>query len=364
MKIGFLINDLSSGGAEHATCSLANYFADSGIDTTIVTVNNCTPFYKVNDNVKLKSLISDDIEKKAGIKRALSSLKKAFSMRKQIKDFDFDIVIGMSNVMTYYLVFSTVFTKTKCIGTERSNPYRHMNTPIHTLLRKTSAKLADGYIFQTEEQKSFFPEPFKNDSVIIPNAVFNEFAYDTVPVSKRTKIITTMGRLHIDKAHDILIRAFNKIHPSFPDYKLLIFGEGEEEDNLTNLIKELNAGEFIELKKSRDDAIKTVAESSAFVLTSRYEGMSNALLEAMFCGVPCVAVDNSQGTRDMIENYKNGIIVNIDDIEGIAKAISDILENPDFSEKLSENAFDSTRKYSMESIGSLWIDYFNKILKN
>lgn len=362
MKVAFMINDLSSGGAEHATCSIAGYLADNNIDTTIVTVNNCEPFYKINDKVRVVSLESKDIEKSIGIKRMFSTLFKSFDMRKQIKNMGFDIIVGMSNIMAYYLIFCTAFTKTKCIGTERSDPRHHMNTPIHRVLRKLAGKFSDGYIFLAKEHQSYFPTPKCGFSAVIPNAVYNEYAYDIKFPEKRDKTITAMGRLHDVKAYDVMIKAFDKFHIKNDDYTLEIFGEGEEENNLKALIKSLEAEEYIKIIEPVEDAIIRVANSSVFLLTSKYEGMSNSLLESLFCAVPCISTNNSPTTRDLITNNENGIIVDIGDIDQIADSLDKIVNDNEFSETLSNNAYDSTRKYSIDNIGKMWIDYFKKII--
>lgn len=362
MKVAFLINDLSSGGAEHATSSIAGYLADNNIDTTILTVNNCQPFYKTNEKVKIVSLASKDIEKNVGIKRMFSTLFKSFNMRKQIKSMGFDIIVGMSNIMAYYLIFCTAFTKTKCVGTERSDPRHHMNTPIHRILRKLAGKFSDGYIFLSKEHQSYFPTPRCGFSEIIPNAVYNELAYDIKKPEIRNKTVTAMGRLHDVKAYDVMIKAFYKFHKKNDEYSLEIYGEGEEEHNLNKLIKSLEAEEYIKILEPIEDAIVRVAKSSAFLLTSKYEGMSNSLLESMFCAVPCISTDNSPTTRDLIINNENGIIVEIGNIEQIASSLDKIANDNEFTEKISQNAYHSTRKYSIKNIGKLWIDYFNKLI--
>lgn len=363
MKVGFLINDLANGGAEQVTCGIAGYLAESGIDTTILTIKECIPFYDVDEKVKINSLSQDINIKKAGVKRVVISLKKSFGLRKKIKKYDFDVIIGMSDIMSYYVIFATMFTRTKCIGTERSDPDLGRNGKLHRILKRIAGRLADGFIFQTEKQRSFYSTPKCGQAVIIPNAIFNKYAYEAEIPSVREKTVTAMGRLVIDiKRYDDLIDAFLIFHKKFDDYTLNIFGQGEDKEKIQDYIDKLNANEYIKLCGSKKDAVLTASKSSAYVLSSRYEGLPNALLEALYCGIPCVSTDCSPAIKDLIKNGENGLIVPVGDVNGIADCLEKIVSDKAFSDNLSKNAVSSTRKYDIKNIGRIWVDYFNLVL--
>ena len=361
MKIGFLLNDLSSGGMEHFAAFTAGYFSSLNIDTGIVILSDKEPFYEMKKDVTLTKLGLCDISALSGFKRLFAIMKKAFQIRTAVKKLDFDILIGVGDIMSLYSLFCSVFTRTKCIGTERTNPEFNSGASVK-LLRSICGRFSDGYVFQTEAQKKYYKSV--RSYAVIPNAVYNEYAYNTDILRGEDKTVTSMGRLVDCKKQDDLIKAFQRVHNRFPEYTLTIFGEGENLETLEKLIASLGAEDYISLPGAKPDAIKSVARSSVFVLPSLFEGFPNALLEALFCGIPCVSTDSGEGTRQLLENYKNGIIVNAGDTEGMAKAICDILENEDIAEKFSLNALSSTRKYSMESIGRQWIEYFNKILNH
>lgn len=362
MKVGFLINDLSSGGAEQATCGLCGYLANNGIDATIVTVNDCVPFYDVNDKVKLVSLSCDDIEKNAGFKRLWLSVKKSFYIRKKIRSFGFDIIVGMSNIMSYYLVFSTLFTKTKCIGTERTDPFHAKNGIIHRCLKKISGKLSDGYIFQTTRQQQYYPHPRCKKSAVIPNAVFNKYAYMASVPSEREKTLTALARLSREKRYEDLINAFSIFNERISGYTLQIYGEGPEKEKLQSLVESLNLQNSVIFNGTKKDAIMSVANSSVYVLCSEYEGFPNSLLEALYCGVPSVSTDSSPAVKEMIDNNSNGIIVKTGDVNQIATAIERIVTNEELSNQLSNNAVSSAQKYHIDNIGKKWIEYFDFVL--
>ncbi|MBP9988967.1 MAG: glycosyltransferase, partial [Ruminococcus sp.] len=306
MKIGFLISDLSAGGAERTTVSLANYFAEHGNIVEIITLSDCEPFYKVNENVSVVSVNLTEIEHKASFGRLKGSIDRMFKIRKFIKSRKLNVLIGMSFSMTRYAVFATAFTKTKVIGTERNNPYVYKASKLNTILRRIFYRLTNGFVFQTKKSAEFFTYNFRKNEIVIQNAIFNQEIYNFIPPETRQKYICSVGRLCKQKRFDLLIKAFSMLEPKFPDYKLIIFGDGPDKEKLNNRIKFYNLQDKIFLLGNSQDIIGYLNEVSVFVLCSDYEGMPNALMEAMALGVPCVSTKCDMGPEELITDGING----------------------------------------------------------
>ncbi len=360
MKVGFLINDLNAGGAERATVSLANYFVSHDVQTNIITFKSCESFYPLDSKVCHCMVDFDDIEQGLSVKRLLGAIKRMFRIRSFIKSLDCDVLVGMSFSMTWYAVFATIFTKTKSIGTERNNPYKYKSGKLNTILRKVFYKICDGYIFQTKKAAGFFTEELRKTDIIIPNAIFNESIYDLEPPVQREKIICSVGRLTHQKRFDLLIDAYAHIHEKFPDYKLIIFGEGELRNELVNQIERLRLTENIYLPGTNPDAVKVVNRSSVFVLSSDLEGMPNALMEALAMGVPCVSTRCDMGPEELICHNESGLLVEVGNVDEIAYGITKILKNQDFAEKLSMNARKLIETHSIDRISNVWLDYLRE----
>ena len=173
MKIGFLIKNLSSGGAERATVSLANYFALHSQDVEIITFNSVDSFYPLEESVSVRTAELGELEQSASAKRLFGSIKRIIAIRRLVKSLQLDVLIGMSFAMTWYAVLATMFTKTKSVGTERSNPYRYKATKLNTFLRKFFYNFTDGYVFQTRRAAQFFGNKKSERDIIIPNAIRN-----------------------------------------------------------------------------------------------------------------------------------------------------------------------------------------------
>ncbi len=361
MKIGFLIKDLSSGGAERATVSLANYFALHSQDVEIITFNGSDSFYPLEELVGVHTAELGELEQSASLKRLFGSIKRIFAIRRLVKSLQLDVLIGMSFAMTWYTVLATIFTKTKSVGTERSNPFKYKATKLNTFLRKFFYNFTDGYVFQTRRAAEFFGNKKSDRDIIIPNAIFNETVYSLSPPAERKKIICAAGRLIKLKRFDMLIEAFTRISDKIPDHMLIIFGDGEEKERLQEQIDSLGMNKKIILAGSDPQAVKLINFASVFVLCSDFEGMPNALLEALAMGVPCVSTRCEMGPDELIEDRVSGILTDVGSCEQLSEAILEVIENPDLAKKLSENGRKLLETHSIDNISRQWLDYLNRI---
>lgn len=361
MRIGFLISNLSAGGAERATSSLANYFSQHGHEVEIITFKDSDSFYTLEDKVTHLRLGFDEIALSLSLKRIFGALKRMFKIRSFIKKRKLDVLIGMSFSMTWYTVFATKFTKTKSVGTERNNPYKYKATKINSFLRKFFYKFCDGYVFQTKKSSLFFTDKLKKRDIIIPNAIFNETVYKLTVPEKREKLICAVGRLNEQKRFDILIDAFASIAEKIPEHRMIIFGEGDLRKELEERVASYSLEERIFLPGTDPEAVKIVNHADVFVLSSDLEGMPNVLMEAMAMGVPCVSTRCDMGPEELIENEKNGLLVDVGSTQQIAQAMFGIIKNPDLSEKLSSNARELIRTHSIDAISEKWLNFLKSI---
>ncbi len=361
MKVGFLIQTLSSGGAERATASLANEMNKNGVDVKIVTFNSESSFYPLDDGVELVNMNLEKFPVNK-IKKLFSMIKRMFTIRKIIKSQGFDALICMNSVLAGYGVFSTLLTKTKTIGSERNNPYKYFNSKPLVIAKKISSVLSDGYIFQTEAAKKYYPSSMHKKSAVIPNAVFNPMIGEIEPAEIRQKIIYGVGRLSPQKRLDCLIDAFSIVSEKHPDYKLVIFGEGDLREDLQNQIDKLNLSEKAILPGADKEALKFVSKGSVFVLSSEYEGMPNALMEAMAVGVPCVSTRCKMGPEELIDDGYNGILVSDGcSKDELASGICRIIENEELADRLSQNSRKLIETHSVSAICESWLDYLNRV---
>jgi glycosyltransferase involved in cell wall biosynthesis len=187
---------------------------------------------------------------------------------------------------------------------------------------------------------------FYNDHfmVLIPNGVdLNTYRKNIdCTTLKRTlgisegKIILYTGRLSPEKGVDFLIRAYAMI-PVSVLARVYILGDGHDRQRLLNLIDQLHLGNRVFIISSVEDVSSFLQISDIFVMPSRFEGLSNSILEAMACGIPVIAT-RVTGNVDLIEDGVNGLLVSPDDVTDLAGALVNILANPEKGENLGRRA--------------------------
>jgi len=170
-----------------------------------------------------------------------------------------------------------------------------------------------------------------------------------IPLSENLFKIIAVGRLVPLKCYDVLVQAITEVvNQGFHNVFVIIVGDGEERKKLEQLIKRLKLGSFIKFLGLRNDVLQLMKASDLFVMTSRFEGLSIAMIEAMACGLPIIASD-APGVRGHIKKGKNGLLFPIEDHKALAKIICKLANERDLREKLSYGARESfEREYDMK----------------
>ena len=195
---------------------------------------------------------------------------------------------------------------------------------------------------------------------VIPNAV----PFETQEISTlENKQVIMVGRYNDAKGYDYLIPAWDIVHHRHPDWTLHVYGSGELHDQVVQWIMERHLDNTIILHEPVDNIREKYLESSIAVLSSRYEGFSLVLLEAMSCGVPFVSFDCPHGPRNIIRSGEDGLLVEYLDSQALADGICQLIENESLRKRLGANAKKNICRFSRESVMQQWEDLFYE-LKN
>ena len=220
---------------------------------------------------------------------------------------------------------------------------------------------ANGFVFQTKEAQNYFKDSIKNNSVIIPNPISDDFLNETYEPIRRKEIVA-IGRLNPQKNHKLLINAFKLVHQKFPDYILKIYGKGILQEELSLQIKELYLEEAVFLMGEVEHVNQILKGAGMFVLSSNSEGMPNALMEAMAMGLPVVSTDcPCGGPRFLIQDGVNGFLTDVGNIQALANKIIILLENPQLAERFALNAMNIIEHIKPERVYNQWRDYIQKV---
>ena len=248
----------------------------------------------------------------------------------------------------------------KVIISERADPNRLMKKRYGKPFIEKYYTRADAAVFQTEDAKSVYPEAISKKGTVIFNPL-----KDNLPQpyrGERNKNITTFCRISNQKNLPLLVEAFSQVHSKHPEYTLRIIGDAPNEEGrevlqaIDKQLDKLNLEESVKLEQFMKNVHEAVIKDCMYVNSSDYEGISNAMLEAMAIGMPVVCTDCPiGGAKATINDGENGLLVPIQNAEALANAINRMIEEDGLSDKLSQNASKLRNEISLDSITDKWI---------
>ena len=323
-----------SGGAQRVVALLADELSNQGHDVMLILYEPLSSLdYFVNE--KVQKIV---LKRRTGNK-VKYYINKFTTLRSTIKRFDPEVIIPFLADQMLYIYLATRGTKyrNRIITTVRNNPRVFPKSLRLRIQNNILIALSKANFVQNQEQKEYFPEFIQRKTFVLPNPVNEELLYckrDT----HRIKNIVTLGRLSEQKNQEMLISAFAKIANSHPDINLKIYGKGDNEQSLERLIADNGMCGRVELAGVTNNVKDVLLESDLFVMTSNFEGMPNALIEAMATGLPCISTDCPTGPSDLIDNKINGILIKMGAVDECVAAMEYMINNPSEAWKMGEKA--------------------------
>lgn len=358
-KIMFYINAIHDGGAERVMINLAAYFAKVGYESILVTSFRDTWEYDVPQTVKRLSLEDTEI-KQSRLKRNVSRIYKLRQLCKTEKP---DILISFMAEPNFRAILATWGLPVKNLISVRNDPNKEYAGKVGHLVGKYVLPFADGCVFQTHEAKAWFPTRLQNKSRIIYNAVKEDFYHiERHPIPGE---IVTCGRLEPQKNHALLIDAFAKVVAIYPEATLKIYGGGSLREKLQKQIDDLGLHDKAFLMGPTNHVEKVLETADLFVLSSDFEGMPNALMEAMAAGVPCISTDcPCGGPRELFGPKLDSLLVPISN----SKQLTDVLLhfyqfNSNQKDKLGEKIKKQAQFFLPNTVNHNWYSYIEKLIR-
>ena len=179
--------------------------------------------------------------------------------------------------------------------------------------------------------KSCYPKFLQKRGLVIPNPV----DVKKITFKEKTKTIVTIGRLmNIQKRHDVFIEAFSEFSKEYKDFAMIIYGDGPDLEKDNELIKKFNLEDKVMIEKPKVNIHEKIVDSYMFIMTSDFEGLSNALVEALLLGIPCITSD-WPGSDEIIRHGENGLIYNRNNIYELVHCMKKLANDPYFCKKIS-----------------------------
>ena len=369
MKLLFFIHALSGGGAERVTTNLANHWADRGWDVTIVTLApERLDAYPLHSNVHRISLnlAIDSANTFAGL---ANNLQRVFSLNRVIQKCRPDIAIGMMATTNVLLALASLGLRTvKVVVSERTHPPSYPLGKIWEILRRYSYGHVAGVVALTQKSASWLREHTQARRIlVIPNAA-------TLPLPRHLPlvdpskfchlgrhIVLAVGRLAPEKGMDTLIDAFSYVAQEHSEWDLVILGEGPDSDDLREQVVSHKLGSRVTFVGRVGNVGDWYRHADIFVLSSRFEGFPNALIEAMSYGVCSVSFDCDTGPSDIIRHEVDGLLVAPGDTHQLSVAMDRLMRDFNLRQQLASKAVEVLDKYSFVQVIKRWEMLFEEI---
>lgn len=353
-KIILYIDVMYRGGAQRVMANIANYFVEKNWDVVLINdfvQDTNISQYKVSAKVRriyLRNKLSGNT--------IIKNIERIYNLRKIIELEQPNTVLSFLGRPNIRMLISTIGLSCKKIVSIRNDPEREYGS---SRLRKRYINmlfgLANGYVFQTEEASRYFNKKIQKKSTVILNPVDDVFF--RIGREKQTHHIISVGRLEPQKNQKMLIKAFAEIAEQYPQENLIIYGEGNQRNELEKEISTLKLEGRVFLPGNISNVEEILASARMFVLSSDYEGLPNALMEAMAVGVPCISTDCPCGGPGMlIDQNSEGILVQCDNPQQMANAMKKILEDQQ-SERLGRKAKERAKEFQIDVIMERWEKY-------
>lgn len=351
-RVTLVIANFGWGGAQKIMATMANYWAARGWHVTYMSLDEqrCEAFFPIDDKVDLVPLGVRQ-HTKSVFQAVWQNIKRLIVLRHAIRDSRPDVVISFLSVTNMRVLMATIGLSVPVIVSERGDPKRRSIPVIWRHLRSVLYPLAQTLVAQTDYARNCFSRRIQKKSVVIPNPV----ALPDKPVSRTGKTIIGVGHLVPVKGFDILVKAFGKIAKTHPDWRMVIWGLGDQRDQLKAMAAELGFADRLDLPGLTDQPGAWADDASIFVLSSRHEGFPNTLLESMAAGLPVIATDCPiGGPRAMIDHGTNGLLVPSEDEAMMAEALSDLIVDETKRDRLATAARKRAEAFALDKVMTRW----------
>lgn len=360
MRIQFVIWQRTGGGAERAVSLFASHMAKQGHEVYLVQVNFSEHDYPVAEQVNVVPF-GERSKSKNPVLRKLARVVRYRALCRQIRA---DVVMPFLGHVVTENFFATRFLKTAFISTIRIDPATEPQKRLLRWGRNIINFLSDAVFVQNETQRGYYPAFMRKRIFVVPNPVSPEYLTDQPRPERPIVNCVASGRLAKQKNHSMIIDAVLAARESCPRLRLSIFGEGPLREQLQQKIDEAQAGEYIKLPGRTDDMLAQLEQADLYILSSDYEGMPNALMEAMAVGLPCISTNCPTGPSDLIEDGVNGYLIPVGGTNALTERIVAMTQNPKKALQMGERAKQLIRaRYSPEHISAALADQCSRYLK-
>lgn len=343
MRIVFVTQHLTDGGAERGMIAYANALARMGETVCIACQENIGVDYTLDKRVQVVFMRYDSNSHISNLKK----LKNHLFFIRSLRELSGDVLISVNLSLkhNWKVWAATLFSRVRMVYAVVNNMEKKNLDEKEKKQYERTCKLADAIWIQTEGQRSFLPKYVQKKIFRVKNILDRQFLDTQKIYHKEICHFVSAGRLHPQKNQELLIEAFARMiqRTGNNTATLTIYGKGRvrtqnTEEKLISLIRKYHLEERVFLPGWVKDMEDKFAQADAFVFGSDYEGLPYALMEAMGSGLPCISTDCPTGPSDLITSGENGILVPVGDVDAMSQAMEQLVRQPQQAEEMGRRA--------------------------
>ena len=374
-RIMFVNLNMHRSGAQRVMSIICNEFVKMNIEICLCyTDKNREPsYYPLDPRIEVFYSRSPILERLSNAESKLNPgggvdyHLKLLRLRIKVKQYKPQVIVAFMDYPAKFTLVATRGLKIPVVLATRNSLYDRIERDSRFVSDyEMYYKKYAGIVFQTLEQQESYNSvfyPLNNiKQIIIMNPIENSPLWD-IPREKIPYELVAVGREHEQKNYPLLLNAFAEALKRLPQLKLSIYGRINSNSELYHLSEELGIKDKVTFHGSVTDIDEMLAKASAFVMASVYEGIPNALVEALCMGVPCITTNfGGGGAHILIDNEVNGLIVPSNDEKGLSEAICRIFKETEFSEKIGNNAKKLRSLIDSKIIAEQWYSFLNDLI--
>lgn len=350
-KICFLVGNLNNSGGTERVCSIiASELSNIGYDdiSILSMTGGNKPFFPLSKNIKTHSLFP------MPGRTLYRTPAIIYKLRNYLKKESIDTLIVVESMSVLFTLPAIQGLSIKHICWEHFHFNVNLGKRSRSLARQLAARYCDVVVTLTKKDKVNWLQGTKHKAQIV--SIPNPSPYKNQEDKKHqeSKVVLAVGRLTHSKGFDLLVQSWAKVAKEKPDWKLIILGEGEDRQLLTELINKYQLSSKVKLIGAVNNVEDYYKKSDIFCLSSRYEGFGMVLIEALTFGLPIISFDCELGPAEILEGT-NSILVPEENISLFADAIINLITYKHKRSEISASNLNKSKQYQIDKVISEWI---------
>lgn len=368
MKLLLFIHSLHYGGAERVAVNLSSEWVTQGWDVTVVTLTSTeSDFYALSDGVKRISL--DLAGNNRGLAGAIcANARRIVALRRVLDRTQPDVVLGIETRPSIVAILAGLGLPCKVIATEHIHPPMLSEGRFWESLRRWTYPKADKVVALTAKSKLWLQKYCNCSTVtVIPNSislpipVMEPILPPEQVVGPERRVLLAAGRMAGQKGFDILIDAFARIESEFPVWDLVIVGDGADRPALEAQVAAAGLKGRVLMPGQVGNMPDWYRRADLYVLSSRFEGFSMTIVEAMASGCAVVSFDCDAGPGDIITDGHDGLLVrDVGNPQELARALSALMADDETRALMASRARDVVERFSVARVFAMWREVFTQ----